>query len=46
MQEADQPAIALATHCREAGVRPFVGSLDDRYENAYFENFFATLTRT
>jgi hypothetical protein len=31
--------------CREAGVRPSMGSVGDAYDNAMCESFFATLVR-
>ena len=36
-------SIAFGKRCREAGVRPSMGSLGDCYDNALCESFFATL---
>jgi putative transposase len=36
-------AIAFGTRCRDAGVRPSMGSVGDAYDNAMCESFFATL---
>jgi len=36
-------SIALGKRCREAGVRPSMGSVGDAYDNAMCESFFATL---
>jgi putative transposase len=36
-------AIAFGKRCREAGVRPSMGSVGDAYDNALCESFFATL---
>ncbi len=36
-------AIAFGNRCREAGVRPSMGSVGDAYDNAMAESFFATL---
>ena len=36
-------SIAFGRRCREPGVRPFVGSVGDAYDNALCESFFATL---
>lgn len=36
-------AIAFGKRCREAGVRPSMGSVGDAYDNAMAESFFATL---
>jgi len=33
----------FSRHCREAGVRPSMGSVGDCYDNAMCESFFATL---
>jgi putative transposase len=38
------PAVLLVgNRCREAGVRPSMGSVGDAYDNAMCESFFATL---
>jgi putative transposase len=36
-------SLAFGTRCREAGVRPSMGSVGDAYDNAMCESFFATL---
>src|SRR3989449_1029443 len=36
-------SIAFALRCREAGVRPSMGSVGDAYDSALCESFFATL---
>src|SRR5262249_21666944 len=36
-------ALAFGGRCREAGVRPSMGSVGDAYDNAMCERFFATL---
>ena len=36
-------ADATGNRCREAGVRPSMGSVGDAYDNAMCESFFATL---
>jgi putative transposase len=36
-------AIEFGKRCREAGVRPSMGSVGDAYDNAMAESFFATL---
>ena len=36
-------ALAFGRRCREAGVRPSMGSVGDCYDNALCESFFATL---
>jgi putative transposase len=36
-------AIAFGNRCRQAGVRPSMGSVGDAYDNAMCESFFATL---
>jgi len=36
-------SIAFGKRCREAGVRPSMGSIGDCYDNALCESFFATL---
>jgi len=38
-------SIAFGLRCREAGVRPSMGSVGDAYDNALCESFFATLER-
>jgi putative transposase len=36
-------SLAFGRRCREAGVRPSMGSVGDAYDNALCESFFATL---
>ena len=36
-------SVAFGTRCRQAGVRPSMGSVGDAYDNAMCESFFATL---
>jgi putative transposase len=36
-------SLAFGGRCREAGVRPSMGSVGDAYDNALCESFFATL---
>ena len=36
-------AVGFGVRCREAGVRPSVGSVGDCYDNTLCESFFATL---
>jgi len=42
-QGSQYTSIAFGQHCREAGVRPSMGSVGDAYDNAMCESFFATL---
>jgi putative transposase len=42
-QGCQYTAIAFGARCREAGVRPSMGSVGDCYDNALCESFFATL---
>ena len=42
-QGAQYTSIAFGKRCREAGVRPSMGSAGDCYDNALCESFFATL---
>ena len=42
-QGSQYTSIAFGTRCREAGVRPSMGSVGDAYDNAMAESFFATL---
>ena len=42
-QGSQYTSIAFGQHCREAGVRPSMGSVGDCYDNALCESFFATL---
>jgi hypothetical protein len=40
---AQYTSIEFGKRCREAGVRPSMGSVGDAYDNAMAESFFATL---
>jgi len=42
-QGSQYTSIAFGNRCREAGVRPSMGSVGDCYDNAMAESFFATL---
>lgn len=42
-QGAQYTSLAFGRRCREAGVRPSMGSVGDCYDNALYESFFATL---
>jgi len=42
-QGCQYTSIAFGKRCREAGVRPSMGSVGDCYDNALCESFFATL---
>jgi putative transposase len=42
-QGSQYTALAFGQRCREAGVRPSMGSVGDCYDNAMCESFFATL---
>ncbi len=42
-QGSQYTSIAFGTRCREAAVRPSMGSVGDAYDNALCESFFATL---
>jgi len=42
-QGSQDTSIAFGVRCREAGVRPSMGSVGDAYDNAMAESFFATL---
>ncbi len=42
-QGSQYTALAFGGRCREAGVRPSMGSVGDAYDNAMCESFFATL---
>ncbi len=42
-QGTQYTSIAFGGRCREAGVRPSMGSVGDAYDNAMAESFFATL---
>ena len=42
-QGTQYTSLAFGNRCREAGVRPSMGSVGDAYDNAMCESFFATL---
>jgi putative transposase len=42
-QGSQYTSIGFGKRCREAGVRPSMGSVGDCYDNAMCESFFATL---
>lgn len=42
-QGSQYTSLAFGKRCREAGVRPSMGSVGDCYDNALAESFFATL---
>ena len=42
-QGCQYTSIAFGARCREAGVRPSMGSVGDAYDNAMCESFFASL---
>ena len=42
-QGCQYTSIAFGLRCKEAGVRPSMGSVGDAYDNALCESFFATL---
>ncbi len=42
-QGCQYTSIAFGLRCKEAGVRPSMGSVGDCYDNALCESFFATL---
>ena len=42
-QGSQYTSVAFGKRCREAGVRPSMGSRGDAYDNAMCESFFATL---
>ncbi len=41
-QGSQYTSIAFGARCREAAVRPSMGSVGDAYDNALCESFFAT----
>ena len=43
LESAQYTSIAFGLRCKEAGVRPSMGSVGDAYDNAMCESFFATL---
>ena len=42
-QGSQYTAVTFGNRCRQAGVRPSMGSVGDAYDNAMCESFFATL---
>lgn len=44
-QGTQYTSVAFGKRCREAGVKPSMGSVGDAYDNALCESFFATLER-
>ena len=42
-RDRNTPSVAFGKRCKEAGVRPSMGSVGDAYDNAMCESFFATL---
>ena len=42
-QGSQYTSLAFGGRCREAGVRPSMGSVGDAYDNAMCESFFSTL---
>jgi putative transposase len=42
-QGSQYTSLSFGKRCREAGVRPSMGSVGDAYDNAMCESFFATL---
>ena len=42
-QGSQYTSIEFGRRCRDAGVRPSMGSVGDAYDNAMCESFFATL---
>ena len=42
-QGSQYTSVAFGPRCKEAGIRPSVGSVGDAYDNAMCESFFATL---
>src|ERR1700675_4326417 len=43
VDSAQYTSLAFGKRCKEAGVRPSMGSVGDAYDNAMCESFFATL---
>lgn len=43
VESTQYTSIAFGNRCKEAGVRPSMGSAGDCYDNALCESFFATL---
>jgi transposase InsO family protein len=45
VDSAQYTSLAFGKRCKEAGVRPSMGSVGDAYDNAMCESFFATEDR-
>jgi len=43
LESTQYTSLAFGKRCKEAGVRPSMGSVGDAYDNAMCESFFATL---
>ena len=43
VESGQYTSLAFGARCREAGVRPSLGSVGDRFDNAICESFFATI---
>jgi len=43
VESTQYTSLAFGNRCKEAGVRPSMGSVGDAYDNAMCESFFATL---
>ena len=43
LESAQYTSIAFGLRCKQAGVRPSMGSVGDCFDNALCESFFATL---
>jgi putative transposase len=43
IESTQYTSIEFGRRCRDAGVRPSMGSVGDAYDNAMCESFFATL---
>jgi putative transposase len=43
LESTQYTSIAFGSRCRDAGVRPSMGSIGDCFDNAMCESFFATL---
>ena len=43
LESTQYTSLAFGSRCREAGVRPSMGSVGDAYDNALCESFFSTL---
>ncbi len=43
LEATQYTSLAFGKRCKEAGMRPSMGSVGDAYDNAMCESFFATL---